>query len=227
MSIVSEQLFGFDVDRVWDYENGFYLTSPAVRIGKLLTQYELYKTIVGLPGVVVECGVYKGASLIRWATFREFLESAHTRRIVAFDAFGKFPVSGDSLDVEFIERFEAEGGLGIPASELARVLERKGFTNCELVEGDILETVPRYVAAHPELKIALLHIDVDVYEPTMVCLRHFYERVVRGGLIVLDDYAMVAGETAAVDDFFASRDVVIEKLVISHRSTHVRKGDKL
>ena len=49
---------GFDFDKAWDYENGFFLTSHPTRIGKLLAHYELYKRIVELPGQVVECGVF-------------------------------------------------------------------------------------------------------------------------------------------------------------------------
>jgi hypothetical protein len=61
------ELFGFNTDNEWDYENGFYLTSHVTRLCKLLAQFELYKSIVNLPGHVVECGVYKGASLIMYA----------------------------------------------------------------------------------------------------------------------------------------------------------------
>ena len=63
-------------------------------------------------------------------------------------------------------------------------------------------TVPQYVSAHPELKIALLHIDVDVYKPTVVILNNLYKKVVKGGLIILDDFGEVTGETKAIDEFF-------------------------
>jgi hypothetical protein len=87
----SDEIFGFDFRKSWEYENGFYLTSPSSRIAKSIAHYELYKKITGLPGEVVECGVFKGASLIRFATFREMTESQFSRKIIGFDAFGKFP----------------------------------------------------------------------------------------------------------------------------------------
>jgi len=65
----------YDFENPFEYENGFYLTSETTRIAKLLAQYELYKKIVHLPGDVIECGVFKGASLIRLATFRDTLET--------------------------------------------------------------------------------------------------------------------------------------------------------
>ena len=217
------QLFGFDTDLKWDYENGFYLTSPLTRISKMLAHYELYKTITHLPGHIIECGVYKGASLIRFCSFRELLESPSSRKVIGFDAFGKFPRKGDSLDQAFIDRFEGIGGEGISSDELEQILALKSFSNYELVEGDILQTVPDYLAAHPELKIALLHIDVDVYHPTKVILETLYDRIVPDGLVVLDDYGTVAGETRAVDEFFADQPVRFQKLPIAHIPTYVKK----
>jgi len=65
------KFFGFDAAKCWDYENGFYLTSDIRRMSKLVNHYELYKKIIHLPGQVLEFGVYKGNSLIRFLTFRE------------------------------------------------------------------------------------------------------------------------------------------------------------
>jgi len=220
---VSEQLFGFDVSKAWDYENGFYLTSPLKRFAKALAQYELYKSIVHLPGNIIECGVLKGASLIRFLTFREIMESLYSRKIVGFDTFDRFPHQDDKVDQKFIDQFESAAGRGISKAELAKVLEHKGFGNYELIEGDVSETIPEYVALHPELKISLLHIDVDVYKPSALILEHLFERVVSGGLVVFDDYSTVAGETRAVDELISASGLHIEKLPISHVPSFVRK----
>ena len=59
------------------------------------------------------------------------------------------------------------------------------------------------------MQIALLNIDVDIYEPTCVILEHLYPRVVSGGVVLLDDYKVFPGETKAVDDYFAGRPVKI------------------
>jgi len=75
-------------------------------------------------------------------------------------------------------------------------------SNIELVEGDILESIPRYVENNPALKIALLVVDVDIYEPTKAVLEYLYPSVVPGGVVILDDYAVWAGATKAVDEYF-------------------------
>ena len=50
----------FDETKCFMYENGFYLTSQPYRLGNMLAHYELYKMIVGLPGDIIELGVFKG-----------------------------------------------------------------------------------------------------------------------------------------------------------------------
>ena len=220
---MGKNLFGFDVDQQWDYENGFYLTSHCTRLSKVLAHYELYKSIINLPGHVVECGVYKGVSLIRFATYREALENQYSRKIIGFDAFGKFPEQDDNNDIQFVKQFERGGGNGISPDELKEVFAHKEFVNYEIIQGDIVETLPKFVSEHPELKIALLHIDVDVYQPTKIILEHLYDKVVKGGVIIFDDYGTVAGETKAVDEYFGEKEMVIEKLPISHLPAFVRK----
>ena len=61
------------------------------RILKLLDHYEVYNKILDIKGDIIECGVFKGASLIRFLTFRDLIEKKDKRKIIGFDAFGKFP----------------------------------------------------------------------------------------------------------------------------------------
>lgn len=215
----------FDPALKWDYENGFYLTSPVQRIAKLCAHFELYKSISGLPGAVIECGVYKGASLVRWASFRDMLETPWSRPVVGFDAFGAFPRNDkhSPQDLDFIKGFEQDGGDGLSASQLERYLTVKGLSNVSLIPGDIIQTLPRYLDSNPQTKVALLHIDVDVYAPSKVILEQLYDRIVPGGLLVLDDYSTVEGETRAVDEFFHGKDVRIEKLPFATIPAFVRK----
>jgi hypothetical protein len=219
-----EDNYTVDVDKKWDYENGFYLTCENSRIGKLLNHLEIYNMILDLPGDVLEFGVYKGASVVRLLTFRNLLETEYSRKVVGFDIFGKFP---DQLELEsdqkFVKRFEAAGGNGISKEELVMHLNNKGFKNYALVKGDILKTIPEYLENNPALKISLLHIDVDVYEPTKVILENLWDRVVPGGILMLDDYGTVVGETRAVDEFFADKQVIINKPRFNHIPSYIIK----
>ncbi len=220
---MSKQFFGFNTDDRWLHENGFYITSEPVRIGKIISQYELYRSIINLPGQVVECGVFKGASLIRLAAFREILEGQASRKLVGFDAFGKFPQPKGEADQKFVQEFETAAGEGISQEELESVLAYKQAGNFELVPGNILETVPAYCEAHPELRIALLHIDVDVYDATLCILENLFDRIVSGGVLMLDDYGTLEGESRAVDEFIQGTGYKIEKLPYAPTPAYIRR----
>lgn len=214
-----------DPARKWDYENGFYLTCETSRIGKWMNHLDLYKRIVGLPGDVLEFGVYKGASFARLIAFRDLLESSTTRRVIGFDTFEEFPADLSlESDRRFADEFQRSGGPGIRLEDLRAHLERKETTNFDLVKGDIRETLPRFLAENPGLQIALIHIDVDVYEPTKLILERLFDRLVEGGILMLDDYGTVEGETKAVDEYFADRPDKIQALDYYHIPRYVVKS---
>jgi hypothetical protein len=214
-----------DLDRAWDHENAFWLSCGSSRLSKALAQYELFKKVLDLPGAIVECGVFKGASFSRFAMLRELLASTQSRRLIGFDTFDRFPETNHQPDVAARERFiESAGDTSISVEQLREVLRRKDAeSNTELVPGDINETVPASVEEHPELRIALLNIDTDVYEPAVTALEHLYERVVPDGIVVLDDYGVFPGESSAVDEFFADPPVRIERFPWAPTPSFIRK----
>ena len=196
-----------DFEKSFDYENGFYLCCQPKRIGKFLAHYELYKMSTGVAGAVVECGVFKGASFARWVKFRELLLNDASQKIIGFDIFGRFPEATLEEDAEQRENYvQAAGEQSVSAEQLKWVLDQHNlWNNIELVEGDILRTVPKYVENNPALKISLLVVDVDVYLPTKATLEYLYPLVVPGGVVVLDDYAVWTGATRAADEYFQGK----------------------
>lgn len=185
----------------WIYENGFYLTSDKTRIFKLLTQYDIYKKLINLKGDVYEFGVFKGSSLIRFLTFSDYLDKTK-RKFYAFDNFGHFPSSKYSYEKKFIKKFEKNSGYGLNKNKLVNFLNKKEFNNFDLIKGNVLKTLPKFLKNKKNVKIALLHIDLDVYEPTYLVLDKLYKYIVKGGIIMFDDYNTIKGETKAVDDYF-------------------------
>ena len=129
----------------------------------------------------------------------------------------------DLGDNKFIDKFENEGGDGISVSELEDCLKYKKIRNVELIKGDINSTLEGYILKNPAVKVALLHIDVDVEKPTKTILENLYDKVVPGGLIVLDDYGVIQGETKAVDDFFSDMKIKLQKLPLSKTPVFIVK----
>lgn len=198
---------------IWNSENVYYLKTDTSRISKLIYHYEIYKKIISLPGDIVECGVFKGISLTRFLTFREIMENYNSRKIYGFDVFGKFPKAKNPNDKSFVKKWENSAGDGIDVKELNDILLDKKFSNFELVKGDVKKTIPHLTKKEPHLKISLLHLDMDIYEPTKFVLKKLFPYVVKGGIILIDDYNAVYGATKAVDEFLnLNKDLEIKKL---------------
>ncbi len=215
----------YDLNKSFEYENGFYATGGVDRMSKFVSHLEFFKNSSHLRGEIVELGVFKGNSLFRWIKFRDLLENVYSRKIIAFDMFGEFPETNFEKDkierLSFIE--ETNGGVGISLSELEELLEKQKLEkNIDLIEGDILKTLPIYLKQNPQLKISLLHIDVDLYKATHFALVTLFDHVVKGGIIVFDDYGDFAGANKAVDDYFRGN-IEIKKLPYSSHIAYIIK----
>ena len=215
-----------DFNRPFFYENSFYLTCSNQRINKILSCYELFKKTLNIPGAIVECGIFKGISLIRWASFRDMFSEPSAKKIIGFDIFGEYPEATLPEDKLHRKCFIDASGESISKEQLLSILSLKGITNVELIEGDILKTVPCYIEQHPELKISLLYLDCTLYAPTFSTLKYFYEKLVLDGLLILNGYSKegILGETRAVDEFFGKMRVVIQKLPFSYSPCYIVKG---
>lgn len=151
-----------------------------------------------IPGDVVECGVYKGgtaAILARVAT-----RSKLSRSVWLFDSFQGMPPTKD-LDGSAAK--EWIGKLATSPEPVRQVLERCGadLSKVRIVPGLFQDTFGQIEIP----RIALLNLDCDWYESVKLCLHKFYDCVVPGGFISLDDYGYWPGCKLAVDEFFRER----------------------
>ncbi|MBK8982289.1 MAG: class I SAM-dependent methyltransferase [Ignavibacteria bacterium] len=214
-----------DFQKAYEYENEFYLSCDKSRIGKLLAHYELYKMSSDKEGDIVECGVFKGSSFVRFAMFRNLFENNSAKKVIGFDSFGKFPRTEFEDDKKLREHIINEAGENsISAAQLIEVLKNKSCDeNIELIEGDITVTLPEYVRKNTGLKISMLNLDTDIYEPSVTILEELYPKIVSGGILILDDYNVFPGETKAVDDYFAEMNIEIKKFPFSATPCYIVK----
>jgi len=185
-----------------------------IHLTRFLAHYELFKQVIDLPGCIVEIGVSRGISFFTWSKLMEiFCPGDRKRKIYGFDSF------------EGLQNFHKEDGKQDPSvgktvggysaatvreevEALVRITNQDnmvaGVERCALVIGDIKETLPRFLDDNPGFRISLLHLDVDLYEPTKLALEQLYPLVVKGGVVVFDEYGLVPwqGETNAVDEYF-------------------------
>lgn len=90
-----------DFEKAFKYENNFYLSCDNTRLSKFIAQYELFKLTQNLPGALIECGVFKGVSIVRFAGFREIFGNSFSRKIIGFDVFSSFPDANYSDDIKY------------------------------------------------------------------------------------------------------------------------------
>lgn len=206
-----------------DVIENFMLFERRVNFGKFLTHVEIFKHIVNVPGHVVECGVFKGMSLMTFVKLIEVLCPADSlKRVIGFDTFTGFVDLAAKDGAPNERRGKVVGGWDssafLPALEqLVDITQRDSLVprvkRVELVKGDVSETVKEYVKQNPGLRISLLHLDMDLYDPTLAALEHLYPLVVRGGVVLLDEYGMdgFPGESAAFDDYFGKNRPLLTK----------------
>ena len=117
------------------------------------------------------------------------------------------------------------GEKSISREQLKKVLENKEcHFNIDLVKGDIVKTVPDFVKKNPNLKISLLNLDVDTFEPTVTILEHLFERISEGGLLLLDDFNSFPGETKAVNEYFSEKKFTIQNPIFPNTPYFIQKS---
>jgi O-methyltransferase len=150
---------------------------------------------VSVDGAVVEAGCWRGGMSAAMA------ETMPARRLDLFDSFEGLPDAG-ALDGPTAHEWIATGRtLRAPEDAARAAMRRSGHANYVIHHGWFADTVPAYAATAP--RIAVLRLDGDWYDSTMVCLEQLFPHVVDGGLVIVDDYGHWEGCTRAVHDYLA------------------------
>jgi len=189
-----------------------YTMTSAERLWTLLEAVR-YVTDEGISGDFVECGVWRGGSIMAMARQLGELGIAD-RRLWLYDTF-----TGMTQPT----REDVEAGTGVTAQEMLEStavadgnnvwcvagrldVEKNVFSTGYpqekfiFVEGDVAQTLSESV---PE-SIALLRLDTDWYASTKRSLEVLYSRLQPGGVCILDDYGHWEGARKAVDEYFAN-----------------------
>ncbi|MEE4300089.1 MAG: TylF/MycF/NovP-related O-methyltransferase [Pseudomonadales bacterium] len=173
--------------------------TPGIPADRCCFLHDLARQVAarGIPGDTAECGVRFGKSSFFILKGLDDPERPHH----VFDSFSGLSEAGeDDLAMEGVKSWAAGD---IAADE--RVCREKlaAFTQCRFYRGWIPERFPEI----EDRRFALVHIDVDLLEPTRDALEFFWPRLEPGGVIVSDDYgfATCPGVTKAFDEFFAER----------------------
>ena len=231
--------FGFDIRY---YVTAFFDIAPAdIDVIKSVNSFSMtstealnaviesikYITAKGVPGAIVECGVWKGGSMMAAAKTLQRIKR-NDIDLYLFDTFkGMTAPSDEDRDPSgrpFMELYQNSRRVGAGVDlclatmdDTQRNMASTGYPKerIHLVKGDILETVPGQAPA----SIALLRLDTDWYESTKHELLHLYPRLSRGGVLIVDDYGLYPGARKAVDEYLRANGihVLLQRVDISCR----------
>jgi O-methyltransferase len=154
--------------------------------------YQFAKQAMGMDGDVAEIGVYKGGT----AKLISKVISGTRKTVHLFDTFSGMPPTDSGKDL--IKEMDFSN------TSLDSVkIYLKDCNNVVLYPGLFPDTSSPII----NLKFCFIHVDVDIYKSVLDCCKFFYPRMVRGGIMVFDDYGHpdCPGVKSAVDDFFSDK----------------------
>lgn len=211
-----------DIDATEGFEDLFRRTRQYTMTSKeiMFSTYQAarYVGARGIPGDIVECGVWRGGSaLLASLAVREQNKSgqARPRKTWLYDTFEGM-TAPDERDIDltgtaaaqYMGQYSDDGRwCYADEADVRNIFASEGFTasDIEVVKGDVCQTLKTHV---PQ-QISLLRLDTDWYESTMAELEILYPRLSTGGVLIIDDYGHWQGAREAVDAFFAKEPAVL------------------
>ena len=165
-----------------------------------------YILLANIEGDFVECGVYKGGSMMAMALVL-LKENCPDRKLYLYDTFTGMTEPSD-VDVDFRERPPKSSKWPIvPSDQVKAALYSTKYPQDKMhfVQGKVEDTLPEQA---PE-SISLLRLDTDWYESTKHELTHLFPRLSPGGILIIDDYGHYRGARQAVDEYFSENKIPV------------------
>lgn len=219
----------FEMQTMYDSETDFNLQMSPERMSKFLIHYEAFKIIKNISGSIVECGIFKGTSFVRFALLREVFKRKNSK-LIGFDVFNDvYPNTQFENEKKHRKHWiKTAGPSSISIKQLEKVFFKQKIKNYDLVKGDVVKTIPKYLKKNKNLKICLLNIDLAFVEPTKAALEFFYDKMVKGGIILFDNYGgegtngiFYKGETQVVKSFLQKKKRKIKYFEIFKRPAYI------
>ena len=149
-------------------------------------------------GAIIECGTWRGGMAAGMIEI-----GGPDRNYYFFDSFAGLPPAGPH-DEARSHSAQPHDNCCASLDEFRQTLTKTGVVaeRIHIQQGFFEQTLPSFACP----QIAVLRLDVDWYESTMICLETFWDFVLPGGLILIDDYNAWQGCSKAVHAFLAKRD---------------------
>jgi O-methyltransferase len=174
-----------------------------------------------VPGDLIETGVWRGGACI----FMRGILAAHgdaTRNVWVADSFAGLPPPDPRYPADADDRLYEIDELRVSADQVRENFRRYGLLDERVIflEGFFAQTLPGIAAE----RFAVVRLDGDMYESTMVALEALYPKLSTGGFLIVDDYGIIPACRAAVRDFRDAHGVTEEIVTIDWTGVYWRKS---
>lgn len=198
--------------------NDFIFSNDTKILGKLLHRFEFFLKVKDLPGDIVELGVFKGSGIATFSKFVDIYCPNSNKKIIGFDIFSvddsESILNKDSkLDKDKMKDVYSR----IDHNELTLESVQNRLNNMNiskkysLIQGDIEETLPKFIVENPGMRISLLYFDFDLERPTYYGLKYLWDKLLPGGIILFDEYEYHKfSESNGVEKFLKERNLPYE-----------------
>lgn len=159
----------------------------------------------GVPGDLMEVGAWRGGATILMRAVLASLDETD-RDVWVADSFQGLPKpDADRFPADTGDTHWTKAGLAVSLQEVRRNFEKYGLLDdrVRFLPGWFRDTLP----GAPVERLAVLRLDGDLYESTLIALRSLYPKVSGGGYVIVDDYAALQTCRDAVDDFRAEQGI--------------------
>lgn len=216
IEVIADQYVDFeDLHKdIWAKVSGNTMTSKDRIFG--LIEAVKYISKNKIEGSIVECGVWRGGSMMAVAeTLKHTGDTG--RELYLFDTFEGMsePTVDDAdykdesaqsrLDKEDKNKKASHTWAYSTLETVQAGMANTSYNNSKIhyIKGKVEDTIPGTL---PE-KIALLRLDTDWYESTRHELNHLFPRLVKGGVLIIDDYGYWKGARKAMDEYIAEHNI--------------------
>jgi O-methyltransferase len=176
-----------------DFERYYALAAPRTLVSRdrCYQLYALLRHSLAVPGDVWECGVYRGGTAAMLAAILADHDRGQRRRLHLFDTFVGMPETDATRDLHHAGDFQDTS-----AESVRRAI---GHESIVVLHPGV---IPATFAGLEQARIALAHVDVDIYQLVVNCSDFIYPRLSIGGALVFDDYGFPScpGARSAVDE---------------------------
>ena len=212
-----------------NFFNNPFFNTHRVEFARTLFRIKLYELVTNVKGSIVEVGTYKGNHLMLFYHLMLAMEPTNYEdKVIGFDTFNGFTNIDKKKDKNISTNDFSEADY-VFLKKLADLNNTndiiKHIPKVEIVKGDAVKTIPKYVKEKKSLIVKLLYLDCPLYKPTITALKYIYPLIPSGGVIAFDELGMEkwSGETIAFKEYFKNNNIELKKFYFEPSASYFIK----